>query len=134
MGARFCCVIGLAGLIAAVAAPQQAAAQDVNRVVRTLDRILNPEDARRYEERARRDRHPEEERYWRDYRAGLETDRRDRRPGTDESRRYGEGRRYEGAWRYEEEARRHEEEARRRHRAEEERYWRDYRLGLAPGR
>lgn len=114
MGARFYRVIGigLAGLFAAVAAPQPASAQDLNRVVRTLDRILNPEDARRYEERARREHRPEEERYWRDYRSGLEAEQRDRG----------------GSWA--EDARRYEERARREHRVEEERYWRDYRAGL----
>jgi hypothetical protein len=113
MDARLYCTVGLAGLLIAVSMPQQAAAQDVNRVVRTLDRILNPEDARSYEERARREHRPEEERYWRDYRGGLEAHPRDR-----EERRIGA-----------EEARRYEEEARRNHKAEEERYWRDYRGG-----
>ncbi|HEX3538485.1 MAG TPA: hypothetical protein VHU15_17130 [Stellaceae bacterium] len=121
MGTRLCFVAGLAGLIAVVAVPQPAAAQDVNRVVRTLDRILNPEDARRNEERARREHRVEEERYWRDYRTGLESEHHDRG-----ERRYGS----EEARRYQDEARRHEEEARRRHRAEDERYWHDYRLGL----
>src|SRR5437762_5930076 len=71
----YCLLAVFAGVTALAAAPRPASAQDVNRVVRTLDRILNPEDARRYEERARRSHRAEEEHYWRDYRAGLEAQR-----------------------------------------------------------
>ena len=117
MRAGFCVVAGLAGLIAAASAPQPASAQDVNRIVRTLDAVLDPQDALRREQRAHREGRGEEEHYWRDYRAGLEH----RPPGRDE-RAYREIRA--------EDARRFEQQSHRAHRAEEERYWRDYRSGL----
>jgi hypothetical protein len=34
--------------------------------------VINPGDAQRYEDQARRNNRPDEERYWRDYRTGLE--------------------------------------------------------------
>lgn len=114
MRARLCCLAVLAGVIAAASGQQPAQAQDVNRVVRTLNAILNPQDARRYEYRAHRSGQPEEERYWRDYRVGLEDQRRERRERqvwSDRSRRF-------------------EEQAHRNHREPEERYWHDYRSGL----
>jgi len=45
----------------------------VNDMVRTLNNVLNPGDAQRLEDQARRNDRPQEERYWRDYRAGLES-------------------------------------------------------------
>ena len=124
MRAGLCCLAGLAGLVAIASAPQPGSAQELNRIVRTLDAVLNPQDAQRLEERARREGREDEGRYWRDYRAGLE-----HRPPEREERRYGEGERgYReiGA----EDARRLEERSRRNHRAAEERYWRDDRAGL----
>ena len=126
MRAGIFCLAGFAGLLAAAAAPQPGSAQEVNQIVRNLNAILNPQDAVRLEERARREGRADEERYWRDYRAGLEH----RPPGREESYapRYGEGER-----RHEiraEEARRLEEQARRDRRFEDARYWRDYRAGL----
>jgi hypothetical protein len=123
---------GLSALIAAaVWVPVPAFGQDVNRLVGTLNAILNPQDALQMEERARREGREEERRYWQDYRAGLE------HRGPEPERAYGEPYREgyrrgyaigaEDAWRY-------EEEARRRHRYEEERYWREYRAGLEHGR
>ena len=79
---------GLAGAALIAAAPAPAPAQELNRVVRTLDRILNPQDARRYEERARREHRAEEEHYWRDYRVGLEEQGRERRREAYEARRH----------------------------------------------
>lgn len=114
MRARLYCLAGLAGLMAAASGPQAASAEELNKVVRTLNAVLNPQDARRYEDRARQNGRPEEERYWRDYRAGLETQHRE-----PDSHQIGA-----------EEARRYEERAHRNHRADEERYWRDYRGGL----
>jgi len=108
---------GVAAVLALAAAPVPTSAQEVNRVVRTLDRILNPQDAGRYEERARRNHRPEEEQYWRDYRTGLEAQRRDRGHEIDAG-----------------EARRFEQRAHGSRRVEEERYWRDYRRGLDEGR
>ena len=115
MRAGFCCLVGIAGAIALAAAPQPAAAQEVNRIVGALNAILNPQDALRLEERARREGRGEEERYWRDYRAGLEHRSDYDRPGG------GIGA---------DEARRLEDQARRNRRYEDERYWRDYRAGL----
>lgn len=113
MRIRFLLLAAFVGLTSASGA-QPAAAQELNRVVRTLDRILNPQDARRYEERAHRNQRPEEEQYWRDYRSGLEAQRRER----------GERQRQF------EQARHYEEQARRNHRGDEERYWHEYRDGL----
>jgi hypothetical protein len=117
MRSRFSCLAFVVGLGMVAYAPPPVSAEELNKVVRTLDRILNPQDARRYEERARRSHRPEEERYWRDYRSGLEEQRRGR--GTEIGH---------------DQARQFEERARRSHRAEEERYWRDYRGGLGEGR
>ena len=49
-------------------------------MVRTLNNVLNPSDAQRLEDQARRNGRPQEERYWRDYRAGLDAPDRNRRP------------------------------------------------------
>ena len=129
MSARLWSLAGLAVLMGAASAPHLASAQDVNRIVRTLNAVLNPQDAMRLEERARREGREEEERYWRDYRAGLEQQQHERqgayaRGYRDRDRPYREI----GP----DEARRFEEDSRRRRRFEEERYWRDYRAGLAP--
>jgi hypothetical protein len=124
MRAGLFCLAGLAGLAAVASAPQPGSAQELNRIIGTLNAVLNPQDAQRLEERARREGREDERRYWRDYRAGLE-----HRPPPVEERRYGEGERS-----YHEidaeEARRLEERSRRNHRLAEERYWRDYRAGL----
>jgi len=48
-------------------------------MVRTLNNVLNPGDAQRFEDQARRNGRPQEERYWRDYRAGLDSPDRYRR-------------------------------------------------------
>jgi hypothetical protein len=111
MRIRLCCAAGVVGLIAAGSGPQSASAQNLQSLIRTLDNVLNPDDARRFEDQARRNHRAEEERYWRDYRAGLEVRRPERGIGPDEAYRF-------------------EEQSRRNHRAEEERYWRDYRAGL----
>jgi hypothetical protein len=54
-------------------------AQNLNDMVRTLNNVVNPGDARRLEDQARRNHRPQEERYWRDYRAGLDSPDRNRR-------------------------------------------------------
>jgi len=118
----------VAGLIAAASASQSAPAQDVNQIVRTLNAIVNPQDALHLEERARRDGRADEERYWRDYRAGLEHRRPEREGAYAPPSPGGDRRGYQIG---PDEARRYEEESRRRRRFEEERYWRDYRAGLA---
>jgi len=55
-------------------------------MVRTLNNVLNPGDAQRLEDQARRNHRPQEERYWRDYRAGLESPDRYRRDYPDNER------------------------------------------------
>jgi hypothetical protein len=121
MNARLCLAV-IAGAITVAATSPTASAQDVNQLVRGLNAILNPQDAQQLEERARREGRHDEQRYWRDYRAGLEHPH----PERDGAYRGGD-RREIGA----EEARRYEEDSRRQRRFEEERYWRDYRAGLA---
>jgi hypothetical protein len=61
-------------------------AQSVNDMVRSLNDMLNPGDAQRLEDQARRNGRPQEERYWRDYRAGLESPDRYRRDYPDRNR------------------------------------------------
>src|SRR5437868_7468811 len=78
---------GMIGLIAATAVPQPGSAAKLTTILRA---VLIPEDAEHYEDLARRHRRPEEERYWRDYRAGLEEQRHERGIGSDEARRYEE--------------------------------------------
>ena len=80
-----------------------------------LRAVLLPEEAQHYEDMARQHRRTEEERYWRDYRGGLEERRRERGIGPEEASRY-------------------EEMAHRNRRIQEERYWRDYRMGPGPRR
>jgi len=70
---RLPCIAGLVGLLAAVSGAGTASAQSVNDMVRTLNNVLNPGDAQRLEDQARRSGRPQEERYLRDYRAGLES-------------------------------------------------------------
>src|SRR6516162_8963280 len=76
---RLPCTAGLLGLVVAVSGASTGSAQSVNDMVRTLNNVLNPGDAQRLEDQARRNGRPQEERYWRDYRAGLEAPGRDRR-------------------------------------------------------
>ena len=127
MRRSFCCVIGAAG-VAAVSWAVPASADDLRSAMRTLNAVLNPEDAQRLEDQARREHRAEEERYWRNYRAGLE-----------EQRRAGGGSATRGTERYSdrvglEDARRLEERARRNGRPDEARYWHNYAAGLEGGR
>jgi hypothetical protein len=64
---------GLIGLLAVVPGARTSSAQSVNDMVRTLNNVLNRGDAQRLEDQARRNGRPQEERYWRDYRAGLDS-------------------------------------------------------------
>ena len=68
---RLFCTAGVVGLLAAVSGAGAGSAQSVNDMVRTLNNVLNPDDARRLEDQARRNGRLQEERYWHDYRAGL---------------------------------------------------------------
>jgi hypothetical protein len=73
-------------------------------MVRTLNNVINPGDAQRLEDQARRNGRLQEERYWRDYRAGLDSPDRTRREyGRDGDRPYYRGQgdnRYQGDDRY----------------------------------
>jgi hypothetical protein len=73
------CTAGLVGLLAAVPGSRTGSAQGMNDMVRTLNNVLNPGDAQRLEDQARRNGRLQEERYWRDYRAGLDSPDRYRR-------------------------------------------------------
>jgi hypothetical protein len=76
---RLLCTAGLVGLLAVAPGARTGAAQSMNDMVRTLNNVMNPGDAQRLEDQARRNGRSQEERYWRDYRAGLESPDRDRR-------------------------------------------------------
>jgi hypothetical protein len=78
---RLLCTTGLVVLLAAVPGARPGSAQGVNDMVRTLNNVLNPSDAQRLEDQARRNARPQEERYWHDYRAGLESPDRNRGRG-----------------------------------------------------
>jgi hypothetical protein len=77
---------GLVGLLAVVPGASTGSAQSMNDMVRTLNNVMNPGDAQRLEDQARRNGRSQEERYWRDYRAGLESPDRDRRDYRDRDR------------------------------------------------
>jgi hypothetical protein len=64
--------VGVIGLLGALAS-HPLRAQGVTDIVRGLNAVMNPGDAQRLEDQARRNNRPAEERYWRDYRTGLET-------------------------------------------------------------
>src|SRR5256885_179951 len=71
------CLIGAVGL-AIVGFGPLAAAESLKSVVGTLNAVVNPEDAWRLEDQARRYRRQNDERYWRNYGEGLEQQRRER--------------------------------------------------------
>jgi len=77
---------GLVGLLAVVPGARTGSAQSMNDMVRTLNNVMNPGDAQRLEDQARRNGRSQEERYWRDYRAGLQSPDRDRRDYRDRDR------------------------------------------------
>jgi hypothetical protein len=79
----------VAGLMSGLAA-HPLSAQGVGGIVRGLNAVINPGDAQRLEDQARRNNQPAEERYWRDYRTGLETP--DRSHATGARRDYGDRR------------------------------------------
>jgi hypothetical protein len=87
---------GLVGLLAVVPGASTGSAQSMNDMVRTLNSVLNPGDAQRLEDQARRNGRSQEERYWRDYRAGLESPDRSHRDYRDRDRGDYRGRRDEG--------------------------------------
>ena len=67
-------VVGLMSLVSA----QPSCAQGVTDIVRGLNAVINPSEAQRFEDQARTNNRPAEERYWRDYRTGLESPDRSR--------------------------------------------------------
>jgi hypothetical protein len=77
------------GLISALGT-HPSSAQGVTDIVRGLNAVINPGDAQRLEDQARRNNRPAEERYWQDYRTGLENPDRSRDTGT--RRDYGDRR------------------------------------------
>ena len=83
---KLLCTAGLVGFLAAVPGARTGSAQSMNDMVRTLNNVLNPGDAQRLEDQARRNGRSQEERYWRDYRAGLESPNRYRRDQPDRDR------------------------------------------------
>ena len=90
---KLLCAVGAVGLLAMVPGARTGSAQSVNDMVRTLNNVLNPSEAQRLEDQARRNGRPQEERYWRDYRAGLDSPDRNRRD-------YGPDYRGRGDYRY----------------------------------
>src|SRR6266480_5634324 len=76
---KLVCSVGLVGLLTMVPGARTGYAQGVNDMVRTLNNVLNPGDAQRLQDQARRNGRPQEERYWHDYRAGLDSPDRNRR-------------------------------------------------------
>jgi len=76
--------------LASTVTPHPLSAQGVGDIVRGLNAVINPADAQRLEDQARRNKQPAEERYWRDYRTGLETP--DRSRDTSARRDYGDRR------------------------------------------
>jgi hypothetical protein len=111
------CVIGVAGVIAAgLASP--ASADDLNPTVRTL----SFGDAQRLEEQAHRQGRYDEERYWRNYGAGLEQQHHERYGATAPT--------YGGARIGPDQARALERNAVRNGRPDEALYWHRYAEGL----
>jgi hypothetical protein len=86
------CTAALIASLAVMSGASSARAQGLNDVVRGLNAVLNPDDARRLEEQAYRNGRSDEQRYWHDYRAGLESSGghgRDYTPDRGDRERYG---------------------------------------------
>jgi hypothetical protein len=123
MRASLALVVGAASVVAiGYAAP--VSAENLKSVVRTLNAIVNPEDAWRLEDQARRFNRPNDEHYWHNYADGLQQQRREGGP------QYGEPGRYTTPI-DPDEARRLQDQARRYGHHGEERYWEQY--GAGPG-
>jgi hypothetical protein len=119
------CLVGAVGTVA-IAVGSPTSAEDLKSVVRTLNAIVNPEDAWRLEDQARGHDRPNEERYWRNYGAGLEQQRHVRGEAVPPHR---EWRQYSTPI-DPDEAYRLQYQARRDGHVREERYWERYRKGL----
>jgi hypothetical protein len=116
-------LIGVAAVAVSCGSP--VSAENLKSAVRTLNAIVNPEDAWRLEDQARRYRRPADEQYWHSYGAGLEQQRRER---GETGPQYGDRDRYSRI--DPDEAYRLEEQARHYRRPADERYWSRYREGL----
>jgi hypothetical protein len=89
-GSRLCGA-GMIGFLAVVPGPGSVCAQDLNVVVRDLNSVLNPNDARRLEDQAYQNGRWDEQRYWHEYGAGLASSNRYRQyygPDPRDQRRY----------------------------------------------
>ena len=96
------CTAGMIGFLAVVPGADSAGAQNLNDMVRGLNSVLNPNDARRLEDQAYQNGRSAEQRYWHDYGAGLASSNRNRRdygPDPRDQQRYG-GRGGYGDWDY----------------------------------
>ncbi|MBV8459240.1 MAG: hypothetical protein JO122_21825 [Acetobacteraceae bacterium] len=71
------CLLGMVSPVA-IAVVSPGSAESLKSVVRTLNAIANPEDAWRLEDQARHHDRPSEARYWHNYSAGIEQQRRER--------------------------------------------------------
>ena len=94
------CTVGMIGFLAVVPGAGSAGAQNLNDMVRGLNNVLNPNDARRLEDQAYQNGRSAEQRYWHDYGAGLASSNRNRRdyaPDPRDQERYG-GRGGYGDW------------------------------------
>jgi len=65
------CTAGMIGFLAVAAGAGSASGENLNDVVRNLNNVLNPIDARRLEDQAYQNGRWDEQRYWHDYGAGL---------------------------------------------------------------
>ena len=90
-GSRLC-TVGMIGFLAVLPNAGSVCAQNLNDVVRGLNNVMNPNDARRLEEQAYQNGRSDEQRYWHDYGAGLASSNRNRRdyvPDPRDQQRYG---------------------------------------------
>ena len=86
------CTVAIIGFLAVVPGAGSVCAQNLNDVVRGVNNVLNPNDARRLEDQAYQNGRSDEQRYWHDYGAGLAYSNRNRRDYGPEPRdqgRYG---------------------------------------------
>lgn len=103
-----------------------ASAENLQSVVRTLNAIVNPEDAWRLEDQARHYQRHDEARYWHGYADGLERQRRGRGEPVPEYHGWGGYQTPIGP----DEAHRMEDQAGRFGYPDARDYWRRYREGL----
>jgi hypothetical protein len=93
---------GMIGFLVIVPGAGSAGAQNLNDMVRGLNSVLNPNDARRLEDQAYQNGRWDEQRYWHDYGAELASSNRYRQyygPDPRDQRRYSARGGY-GDWDY----------------------------------